>query len=81
MVFKKGQLLDMPSDIHFSYIAGNAELTSLPTNIVNLSSLNTLKADNCSITHLPSRFGELSSLKTLSMSENKLKTLPYRLVT
>ena len=58
-------------------VAGNKELIRLPTNITNLTSLNTLRADSCSLSYLPSRFGELSSLKTLSMSENKLRTLPY----
>ena len=54
----------------------NNNLTSLPTSIGELTSLETLSLWNNKLTSLPESIGNLRSLKTLDSALNKLTSLP-----
>jgi hypothetical protein len=52
------------------------ELTTLPSEIGNLSNLHILFLDNNQITSLPTEIGDLSQLHTLWLNNNRIKILP-----
>jgi len=54
----------------------NNQLTSLPENIGNLSSLKILWLGDNQLTSLPESIGNLSSLNRLELNNNQLTTLP-----
>ncbi|KAA3605250.1 MAG: hypothetical protein DWQ06_03655 [Calditrichaeota bacterium] len=51
-------------------------ITTLPTEIKNLTKLELLELDDNLLEVLPSEIGELSSLKLLDLGQNKLSFLP-----
>lgn len=65
---------------YFSNLANlrldNNNLTSLPTNIGNLTSLQSLFLNNNKLASIPDSIGNLSSLSVLHLGSNKLTTLP-----
>uniref|UniRef100_UPI0014828142 leucine-rich repeat domain-containing protein n=1 Tax=Leptolyngbya sp. BC1307 TaxID=2029589 RepID=UPI0014828142 len=52
------------------------QLTELPADIGQLSSLQTLDLSYNQLTELPADIGQLSSLQTLDLSSNQLSSLP-----
>ncbi|MCC5653179.1 leucine-rich repeat domain-containing protein [Nostoc sp. XA013] len=54
----------------------NNQLSSLPPEISQLSSLTTLSLDNNQLSSLPPEISQLSSLTTLDLNDNQLSSLP-----
>jgi hypothetical protein len=54
----------------------NNKLTSLPTEIGDLSHLEILNLDNNQLTSLPASIGNLTSLRALNLDDNQLSELP-----
>ncbi|WP_052436131.1 F-box protein, partial [Neochlamydia sp. EPS4] len=54
----------------------NAGLTYLPSEIYQLSQLQTLDLNQNQLTSLPAEIGQLSQLQTLKLSQNQLTSLP-----
>ncbi|MEO0341008.1 MAG: hypothetical protein AAF242_17580, partial [Bacteroidota bacterium] len=60
-------------------VESNQLLTSLPSTIGLLASLESLGLDQCALTELPSTMGGLRNLKSLSIGQNQLTDLPASL--
>lgn len=54
----------------------NSTLEKIPSEITQLSKLETLSIRSSSLTSLPSIIGRLSNLKTLDLANNQLRSLP-----
>ena len=55
---------------------GGNQLTSLPAEIGQLTSLTWLSLRRNHLTSLPAEIGQLTSLETLDLSSNQLTSLP-----
>jgi hypothetical protein len=57
-------------------IVATSEISRIPTEIKNLSSLERLRLDDNNITEIPSEIGELSRLQVLHLGKNSIQEVP-----
>ena len=56
--------------------SGSSQLTSVPAEIGQLSSLTELNLDNNQLTSVPAEIGQITSLQVLTLDDNQLTSVP-----